>query len=444
MPTRTCLTEAPGRNLTTARVDLLKPWQLCACVVVSPIANGLGFATIAVSRGFNMNRSTLRKKYSRVAVCVDKARNYGRGVLRGIAQYVETFGPWSLSVDQQAAGTFANEWLHDWQGDGILAYIDDAPLAEHLRASKIPTVELFAYRRDLKLPQVGNDDVAIGRLAAEHLLERRFTHFAFAGYPDEPWVERRQHGFSENLDRAGFDHKTFLCARRPQTMIEWEQIQQSMADWIRSLPKPIGVMACSDRHAQRVLDACGRACAIVPEEVAVIGVDNDEETCRLSSPPLTSVIENSTKIGYEAARLLDQLMKGTLKPKNMPPILVAPIGIATRRSTEVTAINDWLVADAVRFIREHACDGLKVETLVAEFGVSRSVFYERFLNAMNRSPHQEILRVQLEKTKRLLTETDFSLEKITELAGFQHPANMSATFKREVGMNPSVYRKQKG
>lgn len=389
-----------------------------------------------------MNRSTLRKSYPRVAVCVDKARNYGRGVLRGIAQYVETFGPWSLSVDQQAAGNFANDWLHDWQGDGILAYINDAYLADHLRVSRIPTVELFAYQRDLGLPQVGNDDVAIGRMAAEHLLERRFSHFGFVGYPDEPWVQRRQHGFADVLRESSFAHETFLCARRPQTVSEWEQIQQRMTDWIRRLPKPVGIMACSDRHAQRVLDACQRATVMVPEEVAVIGVDNDEEICRLSNPPLSSITENSTRVGYEAARLLDQMMKGILKAGKISPILVSPVGVATRRSTDVTAISDWLIADSVRFIREHACDGLSVEKLVSEFGISRSVFYERFLNAMNRTPHQEILRVQLDRTKSLLTGTDLSMEKIAELAGFQHPANMSATFKRELGINPSVYRKQ--
>lgn len=390
----------------------------------------------------NMNRSARRKKYRRVAVCVDKARNYGRGVLRGIAQYVETFGPWALSVDQQAAGNFANEWLHDWHGDGILAYIDDSILAEHLLASRIPAVELFAYRRDLGLPQVGNDDAAIGRLAAEHLLQRRFQHFAFAGYPDEPWVERRQNGFAEILQRNGLSHATFLCARRPRTVAEWEKIQRQMTEWIRELPKPCGLMACSDRHAQRVLDACHRSNVLVPEEIAVIGVDNDEEICRLSNPPLTSVIENSTKIGYEAARLLDHIMKGDLKPDKLSPVLIPPLGIATRRSTDVTAINDWLVADAIRFIREHACDGLSVDRLVREFGVSRSVFYTRFFDAMKRSPYQEILRVQLEKVKSLLMETTFTLEKIAEMAGFQHSANMSATFKREVGINPSEFRKR--
>lgn len=389
-----------------------------------------------------MNPSTRRKKCPHVAVCVDQSRSYGRGVLRGIAEYVEAYGPWSLFIDPQAVGTYTQDWLKNWRGDGVLAYIEDPILAERLRHSGIPTVELFGQRFGLGVPQIGNDDAAMGHLAAEHLIERHFKHFAFTGYPGEPWVDRREKGFAAKLAETGFTHEIFLCPRRPKTLAEWEKTQQQLTSWVSRLPKPCGLMACSDRHAQRVLDACRRAGVIVPEEIAVIGVNNDEETCRLSDPPLTSIMDDAKRIGYESAKLLDQIMSGHVKPGKIKPIWIPPVGIVVRRSTDVAAIEDRLVANVMRFIRERACDGLGVDQLLREFNVSRSVLYRRFKDALGRSPHQEVLRVQMDKVKTLLSQTKLSLEKIAELAGFQHTNYLSMAFKREVGMKPGEYRRR--
>mgnify|MGYP001765850492 FL=1 len=191
-----------------------------------------------------------------------------------------------------------------------------------------------------------------------------------------------------------------------------------------------------------LLDACRRLQLTVPEEVAVIGVDNDEETCRLSAPPLSSVKDDGRKVGFEAARLLDELMADPTRRQALPPLLIPPRGIAVRRSTEVSAVDDPLIALAMRHVREHACNGLRVPDLLAKFNVSRSVLYRRFHDALNRSPHEEILRVQLERAKRLLDESDFTLERIAELSGFQHGEYLSVAFKRELGLTPSEFRRQ--
>jgi LacI family transcriptional regulator len=223
---------------------------------------------------------------------------------------------------------------------------------------------------------------------------------------------------------------------------QWEHVQQQLTAWIRQLPKPVGLMACSDHHAQRILDACQRARLAVPEEVAVIGVDDDEEICRLSNPPLTSVILNSEKAGYEGAKLLAKLMRGRGKSGKPEVFLIPPVGIATRRSTDVTAINDPLIANAARFIRERACRGVTVEELLSEFKTSRSVFYQRFHDTLGRSPHYEILRVQLDRVKNLLCQTTLPLKTIAEMAGFNNPNYLSVAFKREVGQTPGEFRRQ--
>jgi LacI family transcriptional regulator len=384
-----------------------------------------------------------KNRYPRVAVCVDKARSYGRGVLRGIAEYVETFGPWSFYIDPQAAGTYNQEWLRDWRGDGVLVYVESLEIARRLRASRIPAVEVFGHRFDLRLPRVSNDDVAIGKLAAEHLLERKFQHFAFSGYPGEAWVARRQQGFESVIRQHGFDARIFRCSRNHKTLACFEQSQQELTRWVESLPKPAALMACSDRHAQRILDACRRADIAVPETMAVIGVDNDEETCRLSNPPLSSVMDDPRRIGYEAARLLDELMKKKSRPRGLPCISVPPLGIVTRRSTDFMAISDARVAEALRIIRQEGLQGLNVNTLWRRLGISRAAFYRRFQKAIGRTPHHEVLRVQLDRVETLLVQTEWTLEQIAEKAGFAHPEYMNVAFRRERGVSPGQFRRRR-
>ncbi len=377
-----------------------------------------------------------------VAVCVDKARAYGRKVLQGIADYAETVGRWSLHVDPEATGSYSADWLKNWRGDGILAYVESRATARRLRASGIPTVEVFGHDLDLKLPQVGNDDEAIGRLAAEHLMSCRFRHFAFCGYQTERWSERRRAGFEWAITRMGFEVRHFFSARREATLAEVQRDRERLQDWLAALPKPVAIMACSDRHGHRILDAFRRLKVVVPEEAAVLGVDNDEETCRLADPPLSSVKDDARKIGFEAARLLDRLMAGPSREAGSLPLLIPPLGIAVRRSTDVTAVDDPMIASAMRCIREQACAGLQVADLLKRFHVSRSVLYRRFHDTLNRSPREEIRRVQLERTKRLLDESDFTLERIAELGGFQHSEYLSVAFKRELGLTPGEYRRQ--
>lgn len=382
-------------------------------------------------------------KHPSIALCVDRSQGYGSTVLRGVAKYVETYGPWSLFIDVRFSGDYAQNWLRQWKGDGILAYVEDARLARTLRNSSIPTVEMFGHRYDLGLPQVCPDNEAIGRMAAQHLLERKFRHFTFCGYSGRPFSEYRQKGFTEALEQAGFPCEVRVVPRHAGVLKQWHSMQQLLVNWIVGLPKPNGIMACSDRHAQRVLDACRRANISVPEEIAVIGSGNDEELCRLSNPPLTSVAYDIERVGFEAAQLLHQFLQGD-KKKKMSQLLIPPVGIVTRKSTDITAISDQFIASTVRHIREHACSGLTVNEILSEFRISRSAFYGRFEKAMARSPHDEILRVKLERAKNLLTQTDLAIERIAEMSGFNNTEYLYVAFKRSVGITPRHYRVQHG
>jgi LacI family transcriptional regulator len=199
-------------------------------------------------------------------------------------------------------------------------------------------------------------------------------------------------------------------------------------------------MACYDFRGQQVLDACRRLGLAVPDEVAVIGVDNDELLCELSDPPLTSVVPNMQRTGYEAAALLDQMIAG--KTARGQTHLIPPIGIATRQSTDVLVIEDRNVARAVHYIRQHACDGIQVKDVLRVVPQSRTLLESRFKRLIGRTPHEEILRVRLARVKELLVETDLSLDQIAERTAFNHVEYLSVAFRREIGIPPSQFRAQ--
>jgi LacI family transcriptional regulator len=206
------------------------------------------------------------------------------------------------------------------------------------------------------------------------------------------------------------------------------------------MPRPAGVMACNDMRGQHVLDACQRVRLGVPEQVAVIGVDDDVLLCELCDPPLSSVVPNAERIGYEAAALLDRLMAGEKPPRE--EWRIEPLGVTTRQSSDVLAIDDPNVASAVRYIREHACRGATVPDVLQHVPLSRTILERRFRKYLGRSPQAEIRAVQLKRVQQLLAETDLRLERIAELAGFEHPEYMSVVFKRQTGQTPGEYRRQ--
>lgn len=390
--------------------------------------------------GFATNETDGPRRPWHVAVFVDTWGNYGGRLLEGIADYVDAHGPWSLFLEMHGTGRFHPSRLRRWKGDGVLASIEDRRIAARMAQSGIPLVDTDGQVLDGKLPFVGNDEEAAGRLAAEHLVDRRFTNFAFSGYPCQPWVERRCRGFRDALARAGFPLAVRYFSRSFDTVSAWENAQQQLADWLVGLPKPLGLMACSDRHAQHLLDACRRADLKVPDEVGVIGTDNEEAICRLSNPPLSSVANNPQRIGYEAARLLDQMMGGKTGPEIWEPRLIDPKGVVTRRSTDIVVTDDQLVGDALRFIRDHACESVNVNETLRHIARSRSTLYRHFQSAIGRSPHEEIQRVRLERVRELLAQTSLPLAEIARLAGFEHSEYLVAVFKRRTGMTPGRYR----
>jgi len=373
-----------------------------------------------------------------VALFVETSLNYGRGVLRGIARYLREFGPWSIFLEQHEIGAKLPDWIDRWEGDGIITRYDHPQILE----TKLPKVALFDRTDDWRsLPRILNDNLAIGRMAARHLLERGLESIGYYGVPSESWSDLRWRGVREVVKGVEVESRRYRPGAADLTH-DWELQQNALAEWISSLPRPLGLIACNDIHGLRALDACRRAQLAVPEQVAVIGADNDGELCDLSDPPLTSIDTNPERIGYEAAALLDCLMMGEAAPSSAK--IIPPLGVITRQSTDILGITDRYVARALSIIRRHACSGIDVQSVLRQLPLSRRSLEQRFRRTLGRSPGAEILRVRIEQAKKLLAETDLTIEVISQRTGFRKSAYFSTAFGNQTGSAPSMYRRLAG
>ncbi|HEY0966977.1 MAG TPA: DNA-binding transcriptional regulator [Opitutaceae bacterium] len=381
------------------------------------------------------------KTAPKIALLVETSREYGRGILRGVIRYQHEHEPWSIYFKPQGLGARPPPWLNAWRGDGILARINDRPMARALSSTSVPVVDLRNALPDLNLPTVAISNQTVVRLAVEHFLEQGFRRFAFCGTPrGENRNQDDRCALFESLVKAkGFHCHTYEHPAAP--FRSWDAEQRHVAGWLKSLPTPIAVMTCHDDRGQQVIDACLRAGLAVPDEVAILGVDNDPFLCNLSTPQLSSIDVYPERIGYEAAALLHRLMKGGRPPKK--PLLFDPRGLVVRRSTDVTAVSDPHVAQVSRLIRDNAAKPVSIEQLLADIPVSRSALFRRFKEHLGRSPKKELSRVRMERAKALLTNSSLSVEEIARQTFQTDSKHFISVFRRATGTTPMVYRRQR-
>ena len=380
----------------------------------------------------------------KVILLIDTARSYGRGLLEGIAKYSNLHGPWMFSwkapfYRESSSRELTLPRLQDLNADGII--MREQKKTREVLALGLPTI-ISPYKNQFPgLPNIITDDVTMGKMAAEHLLNRGFQHFAYCGFEDMFGVRSRGESFRRCVAKAGFKVSVY---KEPKSRIKrlWTNEQNVMAEWLKSLPKPVGLMACNDDRARDVTEVCKIAGLHVPEEVAVIGVDNDELVCNLSSPPLSSIVLNFERAGYEAAELLDKLMAG--KKRLSKSIMVSPTHTITRQSTDILAIEDIEVAGAIRYIRQNANMAIQVDDVVNVVTVSRRGLERRFRKVLNRSVLDEIRRVRIELVAKMLVETNFSVSQIALKLGYSGAENIARYFRQEKGISPVVYREKYG
>lgn len=362
-------------------------------------------------------------------------------MLKGIVQYARLHHPWSFFLDDEARAEADVAWLRSQEWDGVISRHTTPMLVKACAQLKIPLVDLNDTEPFPGVPKIRPDNTAIGHLGAEHLMERGFRTLGFNGYGNEIWSRERRDGFVEAVHLANQKCEVLDVDYPGDLTPAWEARQTAViSQWLRRMPKPAAIMACCDMQALLVMAAAHEAGLHVPEEVAVLGANNDLLRCDLSAPPLSSVATNAFQSGYLAAECLAGLLAGDKPGKD--GTRVDPLGVVRRQSTDLLAINDKIVAAAINYIREHACHGLTVDQVLKQVYTSRSVLEKKFRAHLKRSPQAEIRRVQVAKISQLLYETDFPLKKIAELTGFEHVEYLCVVFKRLTGQAPGAYRKK--
>jgi len=360
------------------------------------------------------------------------------GFFQGVARYAREHR-WHLVADM----IYTAKVRIGWRGDGIISFIgyrDD--LADFILKSRLPAVELSMVRSDINLPRVEGDNEMIGQLAAEHFLERRFRHFVWAPLIDDIVNAERYRGFANHLAKQKLPcHVLPPVDTRAATdgRHDWAARRRGLIRELRRLPKPLAAFGYNDCVAADIIDACDEANLLVPEAVAVLGVDNDTMLCECIRVPLSSVCHDLQGMAYEAAALLDRLMAGKKAPADV--IRVAPKGIVTRRSTDILAINNLQVARALRYIHDtYANPLLSVDDVVAATGVSRRPLEKAFRKELARSINNEVVRVRLDKANELLTTTKMKVREISVTTGFTRPNHLYRLFRNATGLTPKAYR----
>lgn len=347
----------------------------------------------------------------------------------------------TITYERQAEG-FAQAGR--WRPHGVIGMLGRPDLMKRARALRVPLVNVHGGRHFGGAAQIGCDHHAIGRVAAEHLSSLGFSHFACIGFPNEdPNLDRRLGGFIDGLDGRDVNVFSPAAAHPPCPEIRGTFIEpgdEMLHAWVWSLPKPCAVFCSGDMMAARVLRACLHLGVAVPEHIAIMGVGDMPEFCLDLPVALSSVAVPWEEIGFEAGAMLARLMAGASVPGET--VLLPPKGATIRRSTDVYAVADRRVADALRFIRAHACERIGVDDILKRVPMGRRVLERRFREMLHRSPHEEILRVRLDKAAQLLIHTDAILEVVAEDAGFSSAARLSVEFKRRFEMAPGAYRRR--
>src|SRR4051812_41286305 len=310
-----------------------------------------------------------RRRIPRVALLIETTRTFSRDMLAGVRRYVAEHGPWSTFLELRAPDSAPPAWLRHWDGDGILTRTFTQEMADLITATGLPAVEMRSKTLAGKRPFAGIDNAHIGRTVAEHFFERGYRQFAAYSLATERFFIERVRNFVSTVEAYGCP-----CSELPETTSEsvsdWELSQTRLIAWLAQLPKPVGIFAANDQLGVRLLEACQRAGVAVPEEVAVVGAENEETLCTFATPPMSSVRYDGHTVGYVAAEMLDRLMRGQrLRRKS---VLIPPLGIAVRHSSDSLVINDPFVAHAARLIRENALTGLNVDQLCRKLNASRS------------------------------------------------------------------------
>ena len=377
----------------------------------------------------------------KILLFIESTTSFGRDILQGIASYANERGHWMITMHERGIFDAPPNWLRNWKGNGLISRTANPTALAVLKRLSCHQVELLGDGAG-RPSEVAEDEKTICRLAFEHFRDRDLKHYAFYAYGNSWWIRLRVQTYVDILKSEGI-----VCYLLEEKTRQWinlhpvwdERYEKPLIEWLRKLPKPVGLMTLYDYQSTLVIEACHKAGIAVPEEIAVLGTSNDMHLCNLSVPSISSIDPNAVRIGYEAARLLD--LKMNHHPLPLLPILVNPKGVVQRRSTDMIAVEDTDIVAAIVFIRENVFSGITVADVVREVAVSQSTLQRRFKKFFGRTPEQEMLRLRIARAKELLRNTSHPVSLIARLSGFSGQAYFVKAFEHACGTTPTRFRK---
>lgn len=371
-------------------------------------------------------------KNLKIGLLLSADAEYGRGVLRGVADFAEDHPHCLFRVvepDRAGIATMAK-----WQPDGLVVMLNEKKLLPLVRAMNCPAVYVCMPTGIENPACVQSDDVAVGRLGAEHLMERGATTYGFVGLAEGDWVQVRAEAFRKAIVETGQACAVF----QPLGKVPGTREQKGLGEWLRKCPKPLALMACNDLCGRNVLETIRQTGLRVPDDVAVLGVDNEDPLSRLVWPGLSSVSLNTDEIGYKAAAMLHRALAGNAAARSM--VFVAPLGVIARGSTRPLALEDPILSKVISAINESISQPLAVDDLAKLVEISRASLERRFRRFLDRTPLQEIRRVRIARARQLLKATDLPLKAIAAQCGYPAPSRLIEAFQAETGVTPHGYR----
>jgi LacI family transcriptional regulator len=374
----------------------------------------------------------------RIAILVETSLASGRQILAGISHFLKERNDISVFHHSGQLGQMHPDSLIDWEGDGIIARVVDQSIADLLHATGLPTVDVLGNVPKSDFPLVKTDNHAIGSMVAEQFIQNGYRNFGLIGLGQESWSLEREQAFFKTASQI---NKTPHSLHLKSTDSEAVHISHSLSalrDWLPRLPKPIGILATSDQFAPLLFEAAHELKIRIPEDISIIGVDNDAPYCDLCRPALSSVDPNHEEVGYQAAELLEQLLAG--KTPSAQAIKVRPNMIHLRRSSSSLAVDDPQLCKAMEYIRLKACQGICIDEIAQYCGLSRSVLQRRFRAQINRTVGESILNEKLSRAKELIHAGNLSMQRVAELSGLNSQEYMSQVFRKYFKQSPKQFR----
>ena len=379
----------------------------------------------------------MQQKNKAILILMHSWVGFIHGVQKGLSQFFAEHPEWMATHHSPFPAQVAR--LGKDHYDGVIAFADH-PYYRQLQRLKTPVVNIANGIANIGLPAVFVDDAAVGRMAAQYLKDLGLRHFACLGSIDYVYARQRRRAFIDTLTGMNIHvHQASVSAGWTAVLSLPGGPEAEVLDWLRNLPKPIAIFGTSDAAASELLQLCRIAGIAVPQDVCVLGVDNDEYIATMSYPPLSSIELPTESIGYTAAQLLEKLMAGEAPPKE--PILLQPVRVVSRQSTNVLAIPDADVVAAVRHIRDYVHESVTVSDLLRIVPLNRRYFERKFKRHLGRTPLQEILRVRVDRAKELLATTDLSMPAVARRSGFPTAEQLAIVFRRSTGTTPTLYRR---